>query len=95
MKELSSLAERQRLSLAEAEHRARELEREASEAKKETRLAQVQVNGGLGVIDIPLHVNTAVIILRSILRGIIYWCIVLSSNDGRSEILFFIPGSHL
>lgn len=53
MKELSSLAERQRLSLAEAEHRARELERETSEAKKEARLAQEQVYGGLGVGDMP------------------------------------------
>eukprot|EP00904_Undaria_pinnatifida_P010013 jgi/Undpi1/6141/HiC_scaffold_20.g08626.m1 len=43
MKELSSLAQRQRLNLAEAEHRAKELEREASEAKKEARLAQEQV----------------------------------------------------
>lgn len=76
MKELSSLAERQRSSLAEAEHRARELEREASEAKKETRLAQEQVNGGLGVGDTPQHVNTTVFIVRNILRGIVYGCMV-------------------
>lgn len=59
MKELSSLAQRQRLSLAEAEHRAKELEREASEAKKEARLAQEQVSRGLGVGGIPQDVNTS------------------------------------
>lgn len=66
MKELSSLAERQRLSLAETEHRVRDLEREASEAKKETRLAQEQVNGGPGVGDTPQHVKTTVFIYSGV-----------------------------
>ncbi|CAB1117983.1 unnamed protein product [Ectocarpus sp. CCAP 1310/34] len=42
VKELTSMCERQRSKLADAGHRARELERLASAAKKETRLAQEQ-----------------------------------------------------
>ncbi|CAM9925227.1 unnamed protein product, partial [Ectocarpus sp. 4 AP-2014] len=42
VKELTSMCKRQRSKLADAGHRARELERLASAAKKETRLAQEQ-----------------------------------------------------
>lgn len=43
MKEVTSLFERQRSGLAESVQRLRELEQEASTAKKETGLAQEQV----------------------------------------------------
>lgn len=70
MKELSSVVQQQRLSLTETEHRARELEREASEAKKETRLAKEQVNcrGRSGRLrHPPQHVTTAVFTCSGVL----------------------------